>query len=62
MENNILEKVNLANVLVKEAVIIDCNPFESKDEMFKFLVSKFEEAKIVSDSKSYLKSLYEREE
>ncbi|NLC97138.1 MAG: PTS sugar transporter subunit IIA [Erysipelotrichaceae bacterium] len=57
-----MEKVNLANVLVKEAVIIDCNPFESKDEMFKFMVSKFEEAKIVSDSKSYLKSLYEREE
>lgn len=57
-----MEKANLAQVLVKEAVILDHEPFIDKDEMFDFMASKFCEAGVVTDKEAYKKSLYTREE
>lgn len=57
-----MDKVNLAEVLVKEAVVLDQEPFASKDDMFDFMASKFVEAGIVTDKEAYKKALYVREE
>ncbi len=55
------EKVDLAKVLVKEAVVLDCDSFNSKEEMFEFLASKFVEAGIVTDADKYIEALNYRE-
>ena len=56
-----MEKVDLATVLVKEAVVLDKEPFASKEEMFDFMASKFVEAKIVTDKDKYIEALEYRE-
>ncbi|MDL2276711.1 PTS sugar transporter subunit IIA [Breznakia sp. OttesenSCG-928-G09] len=56
-----MEKVNLADVLVKEAFVLDHEPFHSKEEMFAFMASKFKEAGIIDDEAKYIVSLEERE-
>ncbi|MDD5791764.1 MAG: PTS sugar transporter subunit IIA [Erysipelotrichaceae bacterium] len=53
--------VDLSKVLVKQAVVLDQEPFESKEEMFDFMASKFVEAGIVSDKQKYIESLEYRE-
>lgn len=53
---------NLAKVLVEEAVVLDCEPFESKEAMFDFMAERFVKAKIVTNKEAYIKALYEREE
>lgn len=57
-----MDNVNLAEVLVKEAVVLDHEPFSDKNQMFDFMASKFVEAGIVTDKEAYKKALYEREE
>lgn len=57
-----MDVMNIAKVLVKEAVVLDHEPFTDKDEVFDFLASKFVEAGIVTDKEAYKKALYEREE
>lgn len=57
-----MDAVNIADVLVKEAVVLDHEPFTNKDEMFDFLASKFVDAGVVTDKEAYKKALYEREE
>ena len=60
MENNHFE-VNLAKTLIKEAVIVDHEPFESKEQMFDFMVGKFVESGMVTDKQKYLDALEYRE-
>ena len=45
--------VNLAEVLLDEMVILDCEPFKDKENMFDVMTAKFEEAGFVSDAKAY---------
>lgn len=56
-----MEDVNLSEVIVKEAVIFEHEPFDSKETMFDFMASKFVESGIVSNKKAYIKALQERE-
>ena len=50
--------VNLAEVLLDEMVILDCEPFKDKENMFDVMTAKFEEAGFVSDAKAYNCLLY----
>ena len=54
--------INLGEVLVKEAVVLDHDPFKDKDEMFDFLAGKLNSAGVATDKEAYKKALYEREE
>ena len=45
--------INLAEVLLNEMVILDCEPFKDKEDMFDAMTRKFEEAGFVSDAKAY---------
>ena len=49
--------VNLAEVLLDEMVILDCEPFKDKENMFDVMTAKFEEAGFVSDAKAYKDAL-----
>lgn len=56
-----MEEINLVDVITKELVIIDHEPFESKEEMFDILTKEFEKAGAVSSAFEYKKSLEFRE-
>lgn len=56
-----MDTVDLGEVLVKEAVVLDCEPFTSKSEMFDFMASKFLEAGVVSNKQAFIDALNERE-
>ena len=45
--------VNLAEVLLDEMVILDCEPFKDKENMFDVMTAKFEEARIRVRRKGY---------
>ena len=53
--------VNLAEVLLPEMVILDCDPFKDKEDMFDTMTRRFEEAGFVSDAKAYKRALEYRE-
>lgn len=53
--------INLAEVLLNEMVILDCEPFNDKEDMFDAMTRKFEEAGFVSDAKAYKEALEYRE-
>lgn len=55
------QKIDIAKVLVKEAVKLDIKPFKNKEEMFDFMASKFVDAGIVTDKQKYLDALEYRE-
>lgn len=57
-----MDGVNLTDVIVKEAVIFDHEPFHSKEEMFDFMSEKFVEAGIVKNKQAYIQALQQREE
>ncbi len=56
-----MRSVNLAEVLLPEMVILDCDPFKDKEDMFDTMTRKFEEAGFVSDAGKYKKALEYRE-
>lgn len=56
-----MSNVNLAEVLLDEMVILDCEPFKDKDDMFDTMTRRFEEAGFVSDAKAYKEALEYRE-
>lgn len=56
-----MEEVELSKVLLKEAVVLDQYTFDSKEEMFDLMASKFIEAGIISDKEKFIESLKERE-
>lgn len=56
-----MEKIDLAKVLIKDAFILDHEPFTSKEEMFDFMAKKFKEAGIIKNEEKYIASLEERE-
>ena len=53
--------VNLAEVLLPEMVILDCEPFKDKEDMLDTMTCRFEEAGFVSDAKAYKEALEYRE-
>jgi len=53
--------IDIGSVLLKELTLLDCEPFDSKDELFHFMAERFEETGIVSDKAAYIKALEERE-
>lgn len=54
--------INIGNVLLKELMIIDTEPFKDKEELFWYISQKFEENGVVSDKVAFKKSLDAREE
>lgn len=56
-----MNSVNLAEVLLDEMVILDCEPFKDKADMFDTMTRRFEEAGFVSDAKAYKTALEYRE-
>lgn len=56
-----MDKVDLSKTLVKEAVILDREPFSNKEEMFEFMAQKFVDGGIVTDKDAYIKALEFRE-
>lgn len=58
MEN---EKISIGDVLLKELVIIDAEPFQDKEELFLYISNKFQETNIVSDKDAFKRSLESRE-
>lgn len=56
-----MSDVNLADVLLEEMVILDCEPFNDKDHMFDVMTQKFEDAGFVSDAKAFKEALEYRE-
>lgn len=57
-----MEHVNLAEVFIQEAVVLDHEPFSSKEVMFDYMAERFVKAGIVSDKDAYIRSLLDREE
>lgn len=56
------QEVNLADVIVKEAVIFEQEPFASKEEMFDFMADKFVNSGIITNKEAYIHALQIREE
>ena len=56
-----MNEVNLSEVLSRDTVMLDVEPFANKESMFETLAAKFEEAGIVTNAKEYIKALEERE-
>lgn len=56
-----MSNVNLAEVLLDEMVILDCDPFKDKEDMFDTMTRRFEEAGFVSDARAYKEALEYRE-
>lgn len=56
-----MSNVNLAEVLLDEMVILDCDPFKDKEDMFYTMTRRFEEAGFVSDARAYKEALEYRE-
>lgn len=56
-----MERVNLADVFIKDAVVFDHEPYASKEEMFDDMAQRFVNAGIVTDKDAYVKALEERE-
>lgn len=55
-------RVSIGDVLLKELMIIDADPFGSKEELYDFISKKFLESGIVSDAEAFKESLFKREE
>lgn len=53
--------IDLSKVFVKDAVVLDHEPFLNKDTMFDFMVDRFVQAGIVTDKLEYLDALQYRE-
>lgn len=53
--------VDICSVLRKELTFLDCEPFDSKDQLFEYMTKQFEAAGVVSDQKAFKKALEERE-
>lgn len=56
------QEINIGDVLLKELMIIDTEPFKDKEELFWYISEKFEQSGIVSDKVVFKKSLDMREE
>lgn len=56
-----MNEVNLSEVLIRDTVMLDVEPFVDKEAMFEILAAKFETAGIVTNAKEYIKALEERE-
>ncbi|CUH96040.1 hypothetical protein P22_2128 [Propionispora sp. 2/2-37] len=56
-----MSQIDLAEVLVKEAVILDAGNVASKQMVFACLASQFKKAGVIRDTDEYIKSLEERE-
>lgn len=56
-----MNKLCLSQTLVKNAVVLDHEPFHSKEEMFEMMADKFLEAGIISNKQSYINALEYRE-
>ena len=56
-----MNEVKLSEVLIKDTVMLDAEPFSDKETLFETLAAKFEAAGIVTDAKQYIKALEERE-
>jgi PTS system fructose-specific IIA component len=56
-----MSQINLAEVLVKEAVMLDVSSIENKESMFRCLANQFKKAGVIKDTDEYINSLEERE-
>ena len=55
------QEIKIGEVLLKELMIIDAEPFKDKEELFLYISNKFEETGIVSDKRAFKQSLENRE-
>ncbi len=55
------QEIKIRDVLLKELMIIDAEPFKDKEELFLYISEKFEETGIVSDKVAFKQSLDSRE-
>jgi len=56
-----MSQVSLAEVLVKEAVILDAGHIRNKQMAFHCLASKFQQAGVIKNADEYMEALEERE-
>lgn len=56
-----MEQISLSDVIKKDLVILDHEPFKNKDEMFEYLSEQFEKTGFVSNKKSFKLALENRE-
>ncbi len=56
-----MNNIKLADVLLNEMVVLDCEPFTDKNEMLDVMTHKFEDAGFVSNAKAFKKALEYRE-
>lgn len=56
-----MNEVNLSEVLIKETVMLDVEPFIDKEDMFQCLAKRFKKAGLINDIDAYIKALEERE-
>ncbi len=53
--------IQIGDVLLKELMIVDAEPFKDKEELFWYISEKFEENGVVSDKVAFKESLDARE-
>ena len=53
--------IDIADVLLKELMILDHEPFADKDQLFQFMSEQFEKSGVVSDKEAFRESLLYRE-
>lgn len=56
-----MEAVQIFNVLSPETVLLDVEPFDSKETMFQLLCRKFLEAKVITSTDEFTEALNYRE-
>lgn len=56
-----MNTIDLSEVLSKDTVMLDIEPFTDKETMFQFLAKQFEKVGIVSNVEEFLTALEERE-
>ena len=54
--------MKLADVLLKDMAILDAEPFESKDALFREMAHRFYTAGVTTDEKAFYNALYAREQ
>ncbi len=53
--------IDIADVLLRDLMILDHDSFADKDQLFQFMSEQFEKSKVVSDKEAFRKSLLYRE-
>lgn len=53
--------VEIGSILLQDLILLDCEPFHNKEDLFNYMAAQFERSGIVSDKQAFKQSLDDRE-